>query len=248
MALIPGGYTTYGQVLGIIMLDTRFPRLPGDIGHAATFPFPVRYQVVKGASPVRVVQEADPALLAPFIDAARELEAAGVRAITTSCGFLALWQKELAAAVKVPFFASSLLQVPLAWHLTGGRPVGIITAHAPSLTPGHLAAVGAADVPHVIYGLENAPEFSRTFLVGEPTLNPKAVYEEVRSVSRRLVRDHPEIGSIVLECTNLPPFSSAVREETALPVFDIVSLCHLVVRAASYPALLTSLSAFFPAG
>lgn len=248
MALIQGGYTTYGQVLGIIMLDTRFPRVPGDIGNAATFPFPVRYQVVKGASPVRVVQEADPALLAPFIAAARELEAAGVRAITTSCGFLALWQKELAAAVKVPLFTSSLLQVPLAWRLTGTRPVGIITAHVPSLTPRHLAAVGAADVPHVIYGLEDAPEFSRTFLHDEPKLNLTAVCDEVRLVSRKLVRDHPEVGSIVLECTNLPPFASAVREETGLAVFDIVSLCHLVVRAAAHPAPLSSTLGFAPTG
>ncbi|HHY91802.1 MAG TPA: aspartate/glutamate racemase family protein, partial [Firmicutes bacterium] len=114
MALIYGGRTNYGQILGIIMLDTRFPRLPGDVGNAATFPFPVRYEVVQGASPLRVVQEADPALLQPFIRAAQALQAAGVQAIATSCGFLALWQAELAAAVKVPLVTSSLLQVPLA--------------------------------------------------------------------------------------------------------------------------------------
>ncbi|HHV58649.1 MAG TPA: aspartate/glutamate racemase family protein [Firmicutes bacterium] len=238
MALIEGGYTNYGQVLGIIMLDTRFPRLPGDVGNAATFPFPVRYQVVKGASPLKVVEEADPALLTPFIAAAQELEAAGVRTITTSCGFLALWQAELAASVKVPLFTSSLLQVPLAWRLTGGRPVGIITAHAPSLSPRHLAAVGAEDVPHVIYGLEEAPEFTRTFIRGEATLDPAAVENEVRHAARRLASAHPEIGSIVLECTNLPPFARAVQEESRLPVFDIVSLCHLVARAgacSTYP-------------
>lgn len=235
MALIYGGRTNYGQILGIIMLDTRFPRLPGDVGNAATFPFPVRYEVVQGASPLRVVQEADPALLQPFIRAAQALQAAGVQAIATSCGFLALWQAELAAAVKVPLVTSSLLQVPLASRLTGGRPVGIITAHAPSLTPQHLAAVGADAAPHFIYGLEEAPEFTRTFIRGEATLDPAAVEEEVRAVAHRLVTEHPEVGAIVLECTNLPPFARAVQDESHLPVFDIVGLCHLVVRAGQCP-------------
>ena len=95
-----GGFTNYGEELGILMLDTRFPRIPGDIGNARTFPFPVRYRKVAGASPKRVVEEGDLSLLEPFISAARELEAEGVKAITTSCGFLAMFQKEMAAAVE----------------------------------------------------------------------------------------------------------------------------------------------------
>ena len=86
------------------MLDTVFPRIPGDIGNAATFSFPVRYKVVKGASPQRVVKEADTRLLEPFIEAARSLEKEGVKAIGTSCGFLAIFQRELADAVDIPVF------------------------------------------------------------------------------------------------------------------------------------------------
>src|SRR5215216_3062485 len=115
MTRLRGGRTVYGQALGILMLDTRFPRPPGDVGHAATWPFPVCYRIVQGAQPHRIMGETpDPALLAPFVEAARELEAAGVRAITTSCGFLAAFQRELAAAVSVPVLTSALLQVPLA--------------------------------------------------------------------------------------------------------------------------------------
>lgn len=101
------------QSLGILMLDTKFPRIPGDIGNPDTFSFPVQKLMVKGADPKRVVQEGDPALLEPFLSAAAELERAGVSAITTSCGFLAMFQQELAARVKIPVFASSLLQVNL---------------------------------------------------------------------------------------------------------------------------------------
>lgn len=83
------------------MLDTDFPRIPGDIGHPATFPFSVRYRIVKGASPRRVVKSADPLLLEPFVEAALDLERQGVRMITTSCGFLSIYQRELRARSKI---------------------------------------------------------------------------------------------------------------------------------------------------
>src|SRR4051794_10566870 len=118
MSLHKGGRTIYGHALGVLMLDTLFPRIPGDVGNALTWPFPVQYKIIKGATPYRVTDpDPDPELLPPFIEAARELEAEGVGAITTSCGFLAIFHRELAAAVSVPVATSSLLQVPLAARL-----------------------------------------------------------------------------------------------------------------------------------
>jgi len=109
-----GGYANYGETIGILMLDTRFPRPRGDIGNALSYDFPVRYKIVRGAHATRIMgDQPDPALLEPFIAAARELEADGVKAITTSCGFLAPFQKQLAAAVNIPVFTSSLIQAPL---------------------------------------------------------------------------------------------------------------------------------------
>jgi len=146
--IVAGGYGNYGQDLGILMLDTTFPRIPGDIGNANSFPFPVRYKRVKGASPKRVVEEADPALLEPFITAARELEAEGVKAITTSCGFLALFQRELVAAVHVPLFSSSLLQIPLLYEIFGrGGKAGVLTARAAALTERHFEGCGVQGIP-----------------------------------------------------------------------------------------------------
>src|SRR5947208_16200002 len=146
------------------MLETRFPRPPGDIGNPATFAFPVRYRTVRGASPRRVVVERDRALLAPFIEAARALEADGVAAIATSCGFLALFQRELAAAVAVPVWTSSLLLVAeIEAQLAGAARVGIVTADAASLSDAHLDAVGAsADTP--IEGLAPESRFRATVL------------------------------------------------------------------------------------
>jgi hypothetical protein len=156
MALLRGGRTVYGQALGILMLDTRFPRPPGDVGNANTWPFPTQYRIVKGADTSRIMGEApDPTLLEPFLEAARDLEAHGVRAITTSCGFLAVFQRELAAAVSIPVLTSSLLQVPIVSRLL--RPdqkVGVLTER-PHLTERHFQAVGwsAAEIPVVLESL-----------------------------------------------------------------------------------------------
>ena len=111
--MVYGNRTIYGQSIGILMLDTRFPRLPGDIGNATTFSYPVMYKIVEQATVDRVVKAADAGLIEPFVRAGMELIQNGARAIVTSCGFMAIFQKELAQALPVPVFTSSLLQVPL---------------------------------------------------------------------------------------------------------------------------------------
>src|SRR5947208_15546874 len=163
---VRGGFNQYGFMVGILMLDTRFPRVPGDMGNAATFPFPVRYQRVAGASPDLVVRRGAAGLLPAFVDGARQLEREGVGAITTNCGFLVTYQRELAAAVAVPVFTSSLLLVPLVHRmLPPGRRVGIMTVDAASLGAEHLTAAGVgADVPVAVAGLAGEKEFTRVRL------------------------------------------------------------------------------------
>lgn len=215
------------EVLGIIMLETRFPRIPGDVGNSATWSFPVRKRVVTGASPQRVVVEADAALLEPFIEAGRALVAEGAQLLTTSCGFLALFHREMAAALPVPMLTSSLLQVaPVAAMLQPGQRVGILTANAAALTRRHLAAVGAGEVPVAIAGLEETREFAQVFLHNRETLDVELARSEVLTAARGLLDGCPDIGALVLECTNLPPYADDLRELTGLPVFDITTLVN----------------------
>lgn len=220
-----GGKAVYGAPLGILMLEARFPRIPGDMGNGTTWPFPVLYRVVTGASPEKVVLQGARGLLPDFIAAARDLVRLGAEAITTNCGFLSLFQNELAAAVAVPVATSSLMQVP--WvqaALPPGKRVGIVTVSAASLTPAHLQAVGVTpDTP--VAGTENGREFYRVLIKAESDdMDVDLAEQDVVSAGRDLVTRHPDIGAIVLECTNMPPYAAALQAAIGRPVFDIYSL------------------------
>jgi Asp/Glu/hydantoin racemase len=235
--MVRGGRNVYGYSIGVLMLDTVFPRIPGDIGHAGTFPFPVLYHRVRQAFPTRVVREADPGLLDGFIEGARALEAAGVLAITTSCGFLSMFQRQLADAVRIPVFTSALLMVPMVARMLGrDRAVGVLTVDRRSLGPRHLAEMGITeDVPVVVAGLEEGHAFSPVLLDNELELDVEAARREHVEAARDLMERHPEVGALVLECTNMPPYAAAIRRATGLPVFDIVSLIGLVHTALAPP-------------
>lgn len=232
---VRGGFNQYGFSVGILMLDTRFPRIPGDMGHAGSFEFPVRYYRVPGANPDRVVRQQAAGLLPAFIAGARALEREGVGAITTNCGFLVTFQRELAAAVSVPVFTSSLLLVPLVHRmLAPGRRVGILTVHAPALGPEHLAEAGITpDLPVVMAGLDTEKEFTRVLLGDELELDVDAARDEHVRVARRLHAAHPDLGALVLECTNMPPYTADIQRATGLPTFDILALVRLAHAAVA---------------
>jgi Asp/Glu/hydantoin racemase len=220
-----GGKAIYGAPLGILMLEARFPRIPGDMGNATTWPFPVLYRVVRGASPERVVLNGARGLLDDFIAAAKDLVAQGAEALTTNCGFLAIYQRELAKAVNVPVATSSLMQVPWVQStLPPGQRVGLLTVSKSTLTSAHLEAANVPlDTP--IEGTESGREFFRVLIKAETQdMDVDAAEADILDAGRRLVRAHHNIGAIVLECTNMPPYAAALREALNLPVYDIYSM------------------------
>lgn len=209
-------------MLGVLMLQTRFPRPLGDIGHVQTFAFPVLRRVVSGATPALVVGGRGVSLLQPFIDTAQQLVADGCTAVATSCGFLALWQRELQAALgPVPVWTSSLLQLA---ERPGCR-CGVITIEAASLTPAHFTAVGAD--PHTpLEGIAPGSPLHRTLMQDLPQLDEADACTQVLAAAARLRARHPEVDTLLLECTNLPPYAAALRRATALPVLDVVTMLN----------------------
>ncbi len=202
--------------LGVLMLDTRFPRLPGDIGNPASFAFAVEYAVVRGASVARLVAaEPDPVLLGPFVEAGRDLIARGCDRITTSCGFLVLWQQQLASALRVPVLSSSLLLLPRL------PDAGVLTFDPAVLGSRHLATAGAsADTP--LEGLRPGDSLYRTIAEDRGELDRIAAQSEVIAAGLRLLQRAPRTKSIVLECTNFGPYRRALADRLRLPVHGIV--------------------------
>ncbi|BEP64929.1 aspartate/glutamate racemase family protein (plasmid) [Variovorax sp. V213] len=206
--------------LGVLMLDTRFPRPPGDVGNPDTYAragIPVRFLTVEGASPRRIVEEADPRLIQPFVDAAVRLVADGASMITTSCGFLAAYQDELSKAVPVPVLTSSLLQVR-----RHANP-GIVTFDAASLTPQILQAAGVpAGTP--LAGVRPGCEFHRRILNNDTVLDLAEAQRNVIDAAVRLIEASPAVENIVLECTNMPPYRESVAAAVGRQVHDIETL------------------------
>ena len=228
MTVAAGGSPIGGAALGILMLDARFPRVPGDMGNGDTWPFPVLYEIVRGATPERVVRRRAEGLDGAFLDAARRLVDRGATALTTVCGFLSFFQSELAAHAGVPVASSTLMQVAaLDRMLPPGKRTGVITVSRESLLDDHFTTVGArADTP--VEGTESGRELTRVLIGNEPWLDIAAAEADVIAAARRLKARCPEVGAIVLECANMAPYAAAVRRETALPVHDIFSFISWV--------------------
>jgi hypothetical protein len=215
--------TGHQPTLGILMLETRFPRVAGDVGNPSTWPFPVCYAVVQGASPERVVRDRAAGLVDAFVAAGRTLAADGVAGIITTCGFLALHQRELARALPVPFASSSLMQLPaLGRTLPAGKRAGVITIDAASLTPAHFEAVGADPATPVV-GVDPNGKLARSVLGDLPTLDVEAAEREILAAGDALLSRYPEVGAVVLECANMPPYAAALGERLRVPVHDMVT-------------------------
>ncbi len=232
-----GGRTNYGENIGILMLDTVFPRLLGDIGNAATYPFPVRYKIVKNASLSKVMGKI-PAneLLEPFIEAAIEMEREGVKAITTSCGFLAPFQQELADSVRIPVFTSSLMMAPWISQMLGkGRKVAIFTERAKNMTEDHFNKVGwsSKDIPVIVKGMPVDAYFPKIYCDDGLEAETELLLHDMEQMTREHMIDHPDTGAILFECTNMGPFTRAVQEIAGVPVFGINQLITFVHAAVS---------------
>lgn len=227
------GQTAYGYPIGIICAQWHIPFIPGDVNHAASFDYPVRYLpvAVPGADVLRGTADREQ-FTERIVAAARQLEAEGVRAITSNCGFFGLWQRAVADAVSVPVFMSSLLLVPFIRALIGSqREVGVVVANSAAVTGGLLDSVGItrADAP-IFHGMESYAHFGSVVLEESGKLDSDTMSEEVVAACRELLVEHPNIGALLLECSDLPVYAHAVHEATGIPVFDWVTLIDFIER------------------
>ena len=226
--IMPKGQVIAGYAIGIIHLDVWYPLLPGNVVNATTFNFPVRYKLLVGGTQDRI-HGADPSIIDSIIKAGRELEQEGVRAIAGACGYLGNFQHKVSSALNVPVFLSSLLQVPMIYRaLIPGKRIGILCADGPAVTPNLLKECGVTpDMPLAVLGLEDQPEFSNiTYSKGE--FSYAKIQQEVVDGACKLVDEYKDIGAILLECSDMPPFAWAVQESLNLPVFDFITMINWI--------------------
>lgn len=214
---------------GLVQLET----LKGNSTNPETFDFPVLFHRIKGASVETVLENPNQMILERMIDDSRRLIAGGIRAITTSCGFNAIFQKKLTEALDVPVFTSSLLQVPFAHQLISHKKkVGIITAKKAALRKEHLTLAGiTGSMKNEILGMETCAEWNKIFITPNDDIDLKIVAQEVVQTAVSGLKQHPNIGAFVLECTDLPPFAKEIRNKTGLPVYDFTTMVQLVASS-----------------
>ena len=219
--LFPNGF------LGVLMLDTQFPRPEGDIGHPSAFGVPTQRCIVAGAWPDKIVQTGSSLrkgrVVVPMLQLVRRLERDGAKAITTSCGFLVLLQKELQAQVKIPVVTSSLLQLPglLATH----AKVGVLTISSGKLGVEHLRAAGvprARTASVVVQGVDAESEFATAILGNRASMDLDKSAAEVVAAAVALKKREPSLQCVVLECTNMPPYRAAIEAATGLKTWALV--------------------------
>ena len=212
----------YGYQLGLLLLDEVETHVPGDTAHAASYPYPVLFKVVEGASAYRVTT-GDPDVETSIVEAARELEAAGVMGISSNCGFMLHYQHSVSQAVGVPAMLSSLLQLPMIAAAIGPhRTIGVLTAFVDRLGSNVLALSGLSPETKIaVTSIENTEEFRG---LATQDLDKERFEARLVEAAQSLFDQHDDIGALLLECALYPPYAPALQRRFNVPVFDFVSL------------------------
>ena len=203
-----GGKTNYGQIVGILMSDSVIPRVPGDPGHAETFPFPVRYGVLSGF-PFSDLVEIRKDNIDIIIKTSKALENEGVHFIAADCGLFAPFQVDVSRNLSIPFIGSALDLIPLlSRFLPPSQKIGVITGDVSLIKQEHLESSGADLERTVLSGMETCAEFKRVVIDRGLELNLEVMRKGTVQSAAKLRTQN--VGAVILECTNLITFRMEV--------------------------------------
>lgn len=222
----------YGVNIGLILSDVLLHRPVGDSGNARSYDYPVAFTTAYGADTGTLLYKKGEGLLPIYIEAGRSLLDQGVRAVSTSCGFTAILQEELADELDGVVASSAMLQIPFALRMLGkDKHLGVIAANAATITDEHFRGVGVTeDQQRRLYvtGLEHT-EFLYPFLTtGKSDFDLERGSKEMIDIADQALEDDPAISGFILECTGLPPYSDVLRQRYELPVWDVLTMLNWV--------------------
>lgn len=215
---------------GLKQLET----LVGNSTNKKSFKYPVVFKHIEGANADTVIHHPSEDVYRRMVYASRELISEyNVQAIFTSCGFNGIFQNRLREDAGCPVFTSALLQIPfIEQSLDRDGKIIIVTADSKNLSEDHLKNCGACHIEnYILVGLENYEEWNKIF-VSDEEIDLKAVERIViQSVKEAADTFDGQAGAVLLECTDLPPFSEKIRSEVHLPVYDFITMVNFVASA-----------------
>lgn len=218
-----------GFAIGIIAVHLIYPKLPGNVANATTYPFPVLYEEVDFE--IERLFEGDPSIESIIVEAAKKLERQGVRAIIGACGYFAHFQESVRNAVDVPVFLSSLCQLPLIkTALSAKKRIAVLAASGDSINDSLLGKIGT-DISRIIVRNIGSMESFSAIRYGRTTLDNGALRRDLCRTAEELILAEPDIGAILLECSDLPPYAKDIQAVTGLPVFDFNTMIDMVYHA-----------------
>lgn len=230
------GQNMSGFTIGIVHIEkTCYPYLPGNVVNGDTYDFPVRLKAVKDLESYDLF-EAKPKVSEALLNACLELEKEGVRAISGACGFFGNYQKEMASKLDVPIALSSLVQIP--WILPllkDNQKIGVLTANKDSFTDSLLlncGIVGEMKSRLIVKDLGHEEQFQNIINDGGKFDNA-IVKKEVVGKALEIIKEEPDTGAILLECSDMPPYAYLVQAATHLPVFDFTTLVRFLHSAVA---------------
>ena len=221
--------------MGVIRLDYDYPPAPGDIDSPESFPYKVYYKVVPGLS-FEMCQSGN--LTEKVKDRFKEsiqwlVNEKNVSGITGDCGFMMYFQEIAREITHIPVFMSALCQLPaVTCAYSANEQIIILTANSKTLEPMRdlirvECGVDTQDQRYHIVGCEDVDGFEAVAF-GEK-VDTKKVEPGVVKKAMEALEMYPDSRAFLLECTELPPYSDAIRFKTGLPVFDAITGCNFFI-------------------
>lgn len=229
-----GGAAVAGYPIAVLHIASRYPLVPGNAQHAQSYDFPVLYICVDIDDP-HALMKGDPSIAPLVLEACEKAASAGARAVVGACGSFAYFQKEVSQQASIPVFLSIMTQVPFLLQSLGSKTLGVIAAKASAINARLFKACDITTPERLaITDMASSGEF-QTMLRQSAPMNTARLEEEACAVATALVSQHPDIGALVLQCSDLPPFAASIQTATNLPVFDVISLAKMAYHASFQP-------------
>lgn len=220
-----------GFPVGIICIKLDYPKIPGNVVNAQTFPFPVVYEVLDFE--IEHLFEGDPTLEQLVLDAAKKLEGAGVKAIVGACGYFAHFQRSVANAVDVPVYMSSLCQLPMIRMGCGtDGEIGVLCANGENLDEKILSQIDESAEGLIIEDVSKLDSFG-AIRWGKDVLDNAALASDLADLAAQMREDSPNMKAVLLECSDLPPYSYDIQQACGLPVYDFITLIEWAARSVT---------------